>query len=112
VDTLSERADRELERMVERRSPNGQTDPDEQKALYAESVRRYNARRREENRLAWREYHQGQAERLRRTVGPLIAFHEERAVELGGIEPGHLDTPRCKNGVYTGGRAGLGEGGS
>jgi hypothetical protein len=53
---------------------------------WMESVRRYNARRREENRRAWREDHQGQAARLRNIVGPLIAFHEGEAAKLCGEE--------------------------
>jgi hypothetical protein len=44
----------ELDAMIERRSR--QKDPDEDHELWKESVRRYNARRREENRLAWCDY--------------------------------------------------------
>jgi hypothetical protein len=47
--------------------------------MYEESVRRYNARRQEENRLAWCEYHQGQAERHRAVLEELIARHEKQA---------------------------------
>lgn len=54
----------------------------EREELYAESVRRYHGRRRKENRAAWYAYHADQAERLRRTMEPLIAFHEARAKEL------------------------------
>jgi hypothetical protein len=61
-------------------------DPEAKEELWVRSVERYNARRHEENRLAWHPYHQGQAERLRRTVGPLIAFHEESAARLCGEE--------------------------
>jgi hypothetical protein len=46
--------ERELDAMIERRSR--QKDPDEASELWQESVRRYNARRREENRLAWQNY--------------------------------------------------------
>jgi hypothetical protein len=46
---------------------------------YAESVSRYNARKREEIRVAWCEHHQVQAERLRATLEALIASHEEQA---------------------------------
>jgi len=49
-------AERELDRMIERRSRNGETASDERGELWKESVRRYNARRREENRRAWCEY--------------------------------------------------------
>ena len=82
----TEAADAELMRMIERRLRNGEVDPNELDPGYTESVRRYNARRREENRLAWREYHEGQAERLRRTIEPLIAFHEGQAARLCGEE--------------------------
>jgi hypothetical protein len=44
----------ELDRLIERRSR--QKDPDEESELWRESVRRYNARRREENRLARCDY--------------------------------------------------------
>jgi hypothetical protein len=46
---------------------------------YAGSVRRYPSRWREENRAAWRECHQGQAERHRAVLKGLIAHHEEQA---------------------------------
>jgi hypothetical protein len=46
-----EMVERELDAMIERRSR--QKDPDEASELWQESVRRYNARRRDENRLAW-----------------------------------------------------------
>jgi hypothetical protein len=50
----SEQVESELDAMIERRSR--QKDPDEEHELWRESVRRYNARRREENRLAWCDY--------------------------------------------------------
>jgi hypothetical protein len=49
-----ELVEKELDQMIERRSR--QKDPDEESELWKESVRRYNARRREENRLAWCDY--------------------------------------------------------
>jgi hypothetical protein len=52
----TEAADAELVRMIERRSRNGEADPDEVEPLYMESVRRYEDRKREVNRLAWCEY--------------------------------------------------------
>ena len=79
VDTV----DAELERLISRRaSQDGSPDPDEQEQMWKASVRAHNERIYEENRLAWREYHQGQAERLRHLVEPLIAFHEARAASL------------------------------
>ena len=61
----TEAADRELVRMIERRSRNGDVDPDEREELWKESVRRYNARRREENRVAWCDYFSRLASALR-----------------------------------------------
>jgi hypothetical protein len=49
-----EMVERELDDMIERRSRH--KDPDEASELWQESVRRYHARRREENRLAWCDY--------------------------------------------------------
>ena len=49
-----ELVEKELDAMIERRSR--QKEPDEEHELWKESVRRYNARRREENRLAWSDY--------------------------------------------------------
>ena len=58
-----EAVESELDRLVERRSR--QKDPDEENELWKESVRRYNARRREENRLAWCDYFEHLATSLR-----------------------------------------------
>jgi hypothetical protein len=49
-----ELVERELDTMIERRSR--QKDPDEEHELWREPVRRYNARRREENRREWCDY--------------------------------------------------------
>ena len=49
-----EAVEADLNRLIERRSR--QRDADEESELWKESVRRYNARRREENRLAWCDY--------------------------------------------------------
>lgn len=75
-------AERELDRMIERRSRNGETASDERGELWKESVRRYNARRREEVRAARVEYHHGQAVRLRAVLEDLIARHEGEAAKL------------------------------
>lgn len=71
----------ELDRLIERRSAR-EIDADEREALWQASVRRYNARRREEMRVAWASYHAGQAERHRRTLEGLIAHHETQAARL------------------------------
>jgi len=74
-----EMVEAELTAFIERRSRKGDVDPDEQEEIWKASVRRYNARRREEIRAAWCEHHQGQAARLRTTLEALIARHEEQA---------------------------------
>jgi hypothetical protein len=48
-----EMVEKELDILIERRSRKGEVDPDEQEAIWRESVRRYEARRKEANRLAW-----------------------------------------------------------
>ncbi len=74
--------DLELDRLISRRaSQDRRPDPDEREELWKASVRAHNASRREEMRAAWEAFHEGQAERLRRTMEPLIAFHEARAEE-------------------------------
>jgi hypothetical protein len=50
-------------------------------------VRRYRARWQEENRAAWSECHQGQAERHRAVLKGLIAHHEQQAAKLMDIQP-------------------------
>jgi hypothetical protein len=74
-------ADRELDRMVERRSRKD-PDADGRKELWKASVRRYNARRREKMRAAWTAFHESQAERHRRTLEGLIEHHEAQAAKL------------------------------
>jgi hypothetical protein len=58
-----EMVEKELDAMIERRSPR--KDPDEEYNLWQESVRRYNARRQKENRLAWCDYFERLAACLR-----------------------------------------------
>ena len=74
-----EMVEKQLDAMIQRRARKGDMDPDEREALWQESVRRYTARRHEENRLAWCEHHQGQAARLKAALEELIAGHEEQA---------------------------------
>ncbi len=72
--------DLELDRLISRRaSQDTRPDPDEREELWKASVRAHAASRHEEMRAAWEAFHEGQAERLRRTLEPLIAFHEARA---------------------------------
>jgi hypothetical protein len=79
----SEAVDAELDRLISKRASQDQRpDPDEQEALWRENVRAYTVRRREEMRAAWASYHEGQAERHRRTLEDLIAHHEAQAAKL------------------------------
>ncbi len=75
--------DGELDRLISKRaSQDRQPDLDEQEDLWKASVRAYAIRRREELRAAWASYHEGQAERHRRTLQDLIAHHETQAAKL------------------------------
>jgi hypothetical protein len=58
-------AEKQLDSLIERRSRKGEVDLDEREELWKESVRRYNARRQEENRLAWCDYFERLATSLR-----------------------------------------------
>jgi len=57
--------EKELDAFIQRRARKGDEDPDEREELWKESVRRYNARRQEENRLAWCDYFERLAACLR-----------------------------------------------
>ena len=77
----AESVDKELDAFIARRSRQS-TEQRPEEVMYAESVRRYHARQRKEMAAQWYAYHADQAERLRRTMEPLIAFHEARAAAL------------------------------
>ncbi len=77
----TEMIEKELDAFIERRSRRDPT-PDELEPSYAESVRRYHSRRRKEIRAEWYAYHADQAERLRRSMTVLVAFHEAKAQQL------------------------------
>jgi len=72
----------ELDRLISRRASQDTPDPAEQSALWKASVQRHNARRSEEMRAAWCEYHQLQAARHRAVLEAPIAEHERKATEL------------------------------
>jgi len=82
-----EMVEAELNAFIQRRSRKGDVDPDEQEELWKESVRAYTARRREELRAAWCEYHQGQAARHRAVLEALITRHEDEAAKLIDVQP-------------------------
>ncbi len=75
--------DAELDRLISKRATQDRgPDPDELEPGYVESVRAHNARRSEEMKAAWCEYHQLQAARHRSILEALIEHHERRAEEL------------------------------
>jgi hypothetical protein len=51
-----EMAEKQLDILIERRSRKGEVDPDGREEAWKASVRRYNARQREQNRAAWCDY--------------------------------------------------------
>ncbi len=72
--------DAELDRLISKRaSQDRRPDRDENEELWKASVRHFRATRQEEMRAAWEAFHAGQAERLRRTMEPLIAHHVAEA---------------------------------
>jgi hypothetical protein len=79
-----EMVERELDAMIERRSR--QKDPDEESELWQESVRRYNARKREEHRLAWCDYF----ERLAACLRARAEEYDQRVAQLEGKGEGGL----------------------
>ncbi len=81
-----EAVDLELDRLISKRaSQDRRPGRDENEELWKAGVRAHNASRREEMRVAWAEFHEGQAERLRRTLEPLIAHHTQQAEKYGDL---------------------------
>jgi hypothetical protein len=80
----SESVEHELNRLIEKRHDQRMTEeshkPSEE--LWRASVERYNCERERQLRVAWCEYHQGQAARHRAVLESLIARHEEQAAKL------------------------------
>jgi hypothetical protein len=76
-----EAVEAELNRLIERRSR--QRDADEESELWKESVRRYNARRREENRREWCGYF----ERLAACLRARAEEYDHRAQKLMDVRP-------------------------
>jgi hypothetical protein len=75
-----ELVEKELDAMIERRSR--QKDLDEEHELWQESVRRYNARKREQNRRAWCDYF----ERLAAYLRARAEEYDQRAALLTNTE--------------------------
>jgi MoaA/NifB/PqqE/SkfB family radical SAM enzyme len=79
----SEAVEADLDRLIERRARKGDVDPDEAEEIWKESVRRYNARRREENRREWCGYF----ERLAACLRARAEEYDHRAQMLMDIRP-------------------------
>jgi hypothetical protein len=79
--------DAELDRLISKRaSQDRRPDLDEREEAWKASVRRYNARRREEMRADWHGWHLEQAERHRRTLENLVLYHEQAAAKLMDVQ--------------------------
>ncbi len=74
----------ELDNFISRRHEKRIQEEGERPAeeMWAESERRYEARRREENHAAWRRCHEDQAARHRATLETLATYHEGEAAKL------------------------------
>ena len=90
----AERAEASIDAFILSRS-RSQEEANREEAAWAESTRRFNERRRERNRLLWREYHLRRAEGLERTAAELAASHRSKAEALseGGYEPDEAPGP-------------------
>ncbi len=85
---VADTVDADLDRLISRRaSQDRRPDPDDLEPGYMESVRAYEEKRRQMARLEWHAFHCGQAERVRRTLEELAAYHEEQAAKLMDVQP-------------------------
>ena len=79
----AEMVEKQLDAMIQRRARKGDMDPDEREEIWKESVRRYNARRREENRREWCGYF----ERLAACLRARAKEYDHRAQILMDVRP-------------------------
>ena len=75
--------EKQLDALIQRRARKGDVDPDEREELWKESVRRYNARRREENRREWCDYF----ERLAACLRARAEEYDHRTQMLMDVRP-------------------------
>jgi hypothetical protein len=89
--THSEHVEKELDLLISRRHDKRVKDEGErlEEELWRESERRHAEHRREQNRLAWLDYHRAAAERTRRTLEALVSDHEAKAEKLCAEECGN-----------------------
>ena len=74
----SYQVEKDLDRLIERRSQNGEQDPDERDELWKESIRAYHEHRHRQNVAAWFAYFCRMADSHSR----LAQEYERRAEEL------------------------------
>jgi hypothetical protein len=76
-----ESVEQELTAFIEKRDKQRRQTEGERatEEAWMASERRHDALRREENRLAWHEFHERQAARLAATLGALVSYHEQEA---------------------------------
>ena len=70
-----------LSELINRRSAS-QEEATREEEEWKESARKHNAKKREQNREAWRCFYLAQAERLERTAAELAASHRAKAAAL------------------------------
>jgi hypothetical protein len=92
----AEKAEKSIDAFINARS-KAKAKANAEEAAWAESTRRFNERRRERNRLLWREYHLRRAEGLERTAAELAASHRSKAEALseGAYEPDEAPGPEA-----------------
>ena len=85
----AESVERELDRLIEKRHDHRRQTEGErlEEELYEPSVRAWRVRQEAEKQADRFEYHRGQADRLRRTMGELVAYHESEAERYLQDEP-------------------------
>jgi len=79
----AEMVEKQLDALIQHRARKGEIDPDEQEELWKASVRRYNARRRKENRREWCGYF----ERLAACLRARAEEYDHRAQMLMDVRP-------------------------
>ena len=79
-----EATEKELDQLITRRHEKRKTTEGERavEEMWAESERRHTARKTAANRAAWYGWHMDQAERHRRNLAALVAWHEGEAEKL------------------------------
>jgi hypothetical protein len=79
-----EKVEADLERLITRRDKDRRKEEGERarEMMWKASVARHNEQRRLQARYEWHLHHVGQADRLRRTLEDLIAYHEAAAEKL------------------------------